>query len=191
MVLSTDTAKGRYFAKKDGTYDEEAERLKREEAAKNGIGPDDGDAKEGGKIFKAKCATCHTVNAGGPNLQGPNLHGIMTRVAGKVHCRLPLKVHMPGHLVWAQSSRCACPVPATAHARRVHSLTTKVRAAPQSTGFKFTDGFKKAEFEWSSQTMFDYLAAPKKYVKGTNMAFPGFKKESDRANVVAYLNAQK
>ena len=39
--------------------------------------------------------------------------------------------------------------------------------------------------------MFDYLAAPKKYVKGTNMAFPGFKKESDRANVVAYLNAQK
>ena len=82
--MSTDTAKGRYFAKKDGTYDEEAERLKKEEAAKNGIGPDDGDAKEGGKIFKAKCATCHTVNSGGPNLQGPNLYGIMDRVAGKV-----------------------------------------------------------------------------------------------------------
>ena len=32
--------------------------------------------------------------------------------------------------------------------------------------------------------MFDYLANPKKYIKGTNMAFPGFKKEQDRADVV-------
>ena len=33
--------------------------------------------------------------------------------------------------------------------------------------------------------MFDYLANPKKYIKGTNMAFPGFKKEQDRADVVS------
>ena len=38
---------------------------------------------------------------------------------------------------------------------------------------------------------FDYLANPKKYIKGTNMAFPGFKKEQDRADVVAYLNTMK
>ena len=34
-------------------------------------------------------------------------------------------------------------------------------------------------------------ANPKKYIKGTNMAFPGFKKEQDRADVVAYLNTMK
>jgi len=39
--------------------------------------------------------------------------------------------------------------------------------------------------------MFDYLANPKKYIKGTNMAFPGFKKEKDRADCVAYLNTCK
>ena len=33
--------------------------------------------------------------------------------------------------------------------------------------------------------MFDYLENPKKYIKGTNMAFPGFKKEQDRADVRA------
>ena len=38
--------------------------------------------------------------------------------------------------------------------------------------------------------MFDYLKDPK-YIKGTNMAFPGFKKEQDRADVVAYLNTMK
>jgi cytochrome c len=36
-----------------------------------------------------------------------------------------------------------------------------------------------------------YLENPKKYIKGTNMAFPGFKKEKDRADVVAYLNTMK
>ena len=38
-----------------------------------------------------------------------------------------------------------------------------------------------------SQTLFDYLQNPKKYIKGTNMAFPGFKKPQDAADVVAYL----
>ena len=32
-------------------------------------------------------------------------------------------------------------------------------------------------------------AAPLQMVKGTTMAFPGFKKEQDRANIVAYLNS--
>ena len=37
--------------------------------------------------------------------------------------------------------------------------------------------------------MFDYLANPKKYIKGTNMAFPGFKKDQDKADVTAYLKS--
>merc|ERR1711907_562612 len=31
----------------------------------------------GAKLFKAKCATCHSANAGGGAKQGPNLYGIM------------------------------------------------------------------------------------------------------------------
>ena len=54
-------------------------------------------------------------------------------------------------------------------------------------GFKYTDANKNSGVTWTSQAMFDYLANPKKYIKGTNMAFPGFKKESDRADVTAYL----
>lgn len=40
---------------------------------------------------------------------------------------------------------------------------------------------------WTDQTLFDYLENPKKYIKGTKMAFPGFKKEDDRRNVIEYL----
>ena len=40
---------------------------------------------------------------------------------------------------------------------------------------------------WNDETLDGYLAAPKKYIKGTKMAFAGLKKEDDRANVIAYL----
>ncbi|MCB2102156.1 MAG: cytochrome c family protein [Rhodobacterales bacterium] len=40
-----------------------------------------GDAAKGEKVFK-KCAACHTIDAGGKNKVGPNLHGVIGRAAG-------------------------------------------------------------------------------------------------------------
>lgn len=65
------------------------------------------------------------------------------------------------------------------------------RCRPQVSGFKYTDANKNSGITWTNETMFAYLQNPKKYIKGTNMAFPGFKKEQDRADVVAYLNTMK
>ena len=65
------------------------------------------------------------------------------------------------------------------------------RKSGQVAGFKYTDANKNSGINWSNQTLFDYLQNPKKYIKGTNMAFPGFKKEKDRHAMVAFLNTQK
>ncbi len=40
---------------------------------------------------------------------------------------------------------------------------------------------------WDEKALADYLTAPKKFMKGTKMAFPGLKKAADRENVIAYL----
>ena len=40
-----------------------------------------GDLENGRAVF-ARCRSCHTITPNGPNMTGPNLHGVIGRVAG-------------------------------------------------------------------------------------------------------------
>jgi len=40
---------------------------------------------------------------------------------------------------------------------------------------------------WNEDTLFDYLLAPKKYIKGTKMVFAGIKKPVERKDLIAYI----
>ncbi len=42
-----------------------------------------GDPEAGRRVFN-QCTACHTINQGGPNRVGPNLHGVMGRKAGSI-----------------------------------------------------------------------------------------------------------
>jgi cytochrome c len=44
---------------------------------------------------------------------------------------------------------------------------------------------------WDEATLAAYLKAPKKFLKGTKMAFAGLKKDADIKNLIAYLKTQK
>jgi len=62
------------------------------------------------------------------------------------------------------------------------------RKAGTAEGFsRYSKALKNSGIIWDEDTLDQYLAAPRKYIPGNRMAFPGLRKEKDRQDVIAYL----
>jgi cytochrome c len=61
------------------------------------------------------------------------------------------------------------------------------RTAGTVEGFKYSSAMKDSGIVWDEETLDSFLEKPKAMVPKTRMAFPGFKKEQDRMDVIAYL----
>jgi len=57
-------------------------------------------------------------------------------------------------------------------------------------GFPFSDALKKVGGTWTFEQMDHWLTSPRSFASGTKMSFAGLSKPEDRANIIAYLNAQ-
>ena len=71
-----------------------------------------------------------------------------------------------------------------------HLVNLIGREAGSIEGYKYSKAMKSSGIVWDEDTLTAYLRAPKKYLKGTKMAFAGLRKDADIANVIAYLKAQ-
>lgn len=100
------------------------------------------DVAKGEAVFK-KCMACHTINAGGANGIGPNLHGVVGEGIGT-----------------------------------------------GAGGFAFSDALKKHGGTWDWGSLYSWLKSPAAFATGTKMTFAGLPNPQDRADVIAYLNAQ-
>jgi cytochrome c len=64
------------------------------------------------------------------------------------------------------------------------------RTAGSLDGFRYSPVMAEAGeggLVWTSQTLHDFLANPRDYLRGTKMSFAGFRDESDIAAVTAYI----
>ena len=57
-------------------------------------------------------------------------------------------------------------------------------------GFAYSDALKSKGGSWGFEEMSAWLLSPKKFAPGTKMTFAGLSKPEDRANILAYMNAQ-
>lgn len=63
------------------------------------------------------------------------------------------------------------------------------RKAGSVEGFKYSKAMTDSGIVWDEKTIGEFLAKPKDVVPKTRMAFPGLKKEQDRADLIAYLKS--
>jgi cytochrome c len=61
------------------------------------------------------------------------------------------------------------------------------RPAGSVEGFKYSEAMKSSGVTWTEETIAEYLADPRGYIKGNRMAFVGLKNQQDIVDVIAYL----
>ena len=81
-------------------------------------------------------------------------------------------------------------VDAEKHKTGLHLINIMVRSAGSTDGYKkYSNAMKSSGIVWNEESLDGYLKKPEAYVRGTRMLFVGLRKESDRANVIAYLKS--
>jgi len=64
------------------------------------------------------------------------------------------------------------------------------RKAGAVEGYKYSKAMKAADITWDAANLDEFLKKPKAFMKGTKMSFSGLKKDNQRADVIAYIEAQ-
>jgi cytochrome c len=65
------------------------------------------------------------------------------------------------------------------------------RKSASLANYSYSDAMKKFDHTWTPQTLDTYLTDPRGVVPGTKMIFPGIKDQTERENLIAYLETLK
>lgn len=63
------------------------------------------------------------------------------------------------------------------------------RPAASVEGFNYSPGLKSSGLTWDDETLHKWLENPKALVAGTKMLFPGVKDETERDDIIAYIES--
>ncbi|KAF4037214.1 Cytochrome c [Phytophthora infestans] len=61
------------------------------------------------------------------------------------------------------------------------------RKAGEAARYAYSDANKMSGVVWTDETLFEYLLAPRNYIKGTKKVLAGLNEPQDRRDLIAYL----
>ncbi len=66
-------------------------------------------------------------------------------------------------------------------------MASSVKSVGEGRGFNFSAAMKGKPGKWTYDDLNKFIASPKGFIPGTAMGFAGIQKDSERADVIAYL----
>lgn len=95
-----------------------------------------------------------------------------------------------GEAVFKKCIACHTIAPGAANGIGPNLYDTVGKPHGHVAGFAYSDALKSVAGNWTFEALNEWLTSPRKYAPGTKMTFAGLSSPEDRANVIAYMNAQ-
>jgi len=94
-----------------------------------------------------------------------------------------------GRIVFNQCRACHQLVPASGQTRKIgpHLQGLFGRQVASVEGYAYSQALQDADFVWTADKLSEWLRAPRSFLPGNRMPYAGLRRESDRNNLIAYL----
>ena len=130
-----------------------------------------------------------------PEVMGYEIEGVETSGGGAdagpaIETLLQTADAAAGEKVFAKCAACHTINQGGANGIGPNLWATMGKPHGHVAGFAYSDALKGKPGNWDWTNMDAWLKSPRKYADGTKMTFAGLGKAEDRANLMAYLNAQ-
>lgn len=132
-----------------------------------------------------------------PETMGYAIEGVEEEGAGGGAAEVPIAALLPtadagkGADVFKKCAACHTITQGGANGIGPNLYATLGEGVAQGKGgYAFSDALKGVGGTWDFDKMNAWLTSPRKFAPGTKMTFAGLGNPQDRANVIAYLNAQ-
>lgn len=130
-----------------------------------------------------------------PEKMGYEIAGVVSSEGGAtkeepIEARLAAADPAKGEAAFAKCKSCHTINAGGANGIGPNLNGTMGKAVAGHAGFAYSDDLKKVGGSWDWAKMDAWLKSPKAMAAGTKMTFAGLSDGAERANVIAYLNAQ-
>ncbi|MFD1787368.1 c-type cytochrome [Sphingomonas floccifaciens] len=136
-------------------------------------------------------------HGGRPEKMGYPIEGVEEGGAGGGAAEAPIATRLAtadvakGQASFAKCAACHTITQGGANGVGPNLWATMGEAIAQGKGgFAFSEALKAKGGSWNFDNMDQWLKSPRKFADGTKMTFAGLGNAEERANVIAYLNAQ-